>query len=387
VLVGPNNSGKTSVMDAIRLFCHRGSEGRRRITIHDISKSRRYFFDIAQRRLEAAPDGDEERIRALQRSLPLIRIVMNFEYSDTPRDLNLVSPLLMDLAPDKNEVSIRIDFTVSDALKLARDFNARRNPDTTSLYDVIASDIHTYYGFVYSKVSLEGKKAMRLNDSGAIKALLRVDMISAQRHVDDEEDSQAAKLSKLLHAYYTTYVRETDKESFDNVEDAIRDSSEMLTGTYQKAFVGLMNRLRDFGYPQGSTKPELTIRAEMDSKTIYRDNARIYYAAPGQDADSEPLYDLPERYNGLGYKNLIFIVLQLESFRAAVEADPDSRPGVHLICIEEPEVHLHPQMQSVFIKEISKILNASEEPTAQVFLSTHSSHIVASSLLWAISKK
>jgi putative ATP-dependent endonuclease of OLD family len=88
---------------------------------------------------------------------------------------------------------------------------------------------------------------------------------------------------------------------------------------------------------------------------------------------------LPEKYNGLGYKNLIFMVLQLESFLAAVEASEVDRPRVHVIAVEEPEAHLHPQMQYVFINEISKSLEVAEGVVAQVILSTHSSHIIANS--------
>ena len=203
VLVGPNNSGKTSVMDAIRLFSHRSREGRKRIEVHDISKSRRHIFALAQKRLEAAGDDDEKRIRALQRSLPIIRIGMTFEYADTPIDLNLVGPLLMDLSPDQKEVTVRVEFAVDKALKLANEFRDRRKPQTT-LYDILADDIHAFYGFVYSKVSPDGMDAQRLDDGAVIAKLIRVDMISAQRYIDDEEASQAAKLSKLLHAHYTT---------------------------------------------------------------------------------------------------------------------------------------------------------------------------------------
>lgn len=154
-----------------------------------------------------------------------------------------------------------------------------------------------------------------------------------------------------------------------------------MTQKYGDAFSRLITRLREFGYPQGQLPPNLTIKAEMNAETLYRDNTRIYYSnqysSPGK--DPEP-FELPEKYNGLGYKNLIFIVLQLEAFRAAVEAISDDQPRVHIIAIEEPEVHLHPQMQCIFIREISRILDETAGgSTAQVLLSTHSSHIVADS--------
>src|SRR5690606_2838999 len=112
-------------------------------------------------------------------------------------------------------------------------------------------------------------------------------------------------------------------------------------------------RLRKFGYPQGHATPNLRIRAELNANDLYRDNTRIYYAA-GTGVGPADEFELPERYNGLGYKNLIYIVVQLESFRAALEAIPVDRPRVHVIAVEETEAHLHPQMQCVFISEINQ---------------------------------
>jgi hypothetical protein len=72
------------------------------------------------------------------------------------------------------------------------------------------------------------------------------------------------------------------------------------------------------------------------------------------------------------------MILQVKSFREEFDATDGVRPRVHLIIIEEPEVHLHPQMQSVFVRQISKFLKPDGAQTeAQLLLTTHSSHIVA----------
>lgn len=380
VLVGPNNCGKTSITDAIRCFTHYGSADRRGFNIHDISKSRMPAFDFVERKLNSAID-DESRMTVLRRYLPVIRLSLTFEYSDTPEEINIARTLMMDLEPTNNEVNLRMEFSITNALMLLNDYQERRKPKETSLYDVIASNLHRYYGFTFSKVSADGLRVQLLDDGSIISQLIHVDTISAQRHLADEESGRSTRISRLLHDHYSTYYRKEDTEGYQAIEDAILDSSKTLTRNYENAFSRLIERLRDFGYPQGTSKPDMKIKAEMNSATIYRDNTRIYYSSPLRESEEEfqPTYELPERYNGLGYKNLIYIVLKLESFRSKIEVESISPPGVHLICIEEPEVHLHPQMQTVFIKEISRVLSDDSGTTAQVILSTHSPYIVVDS--------
>jgi putative ATP-dependent endonuclease of OLD family len=60
---------------------------------------------------------------------------------------------------------------------------------------------------------------------------------------------------------------------------------------------------------------------------------------------------LPEGYNGLGTRNLIYILLRLLTFHKAYRPCP-TLPGGNLIFIEEPEAHLYRQIQEVFIKHL-----------------------------------
>ena len=90
---------------------------------------------------------------------------------------------------------------------------------------------------------------------------------------------------------------------------------------------------------------------------------------------------LPETYNGLGVRNLVYMLLQLLRFFREYQASP-AEAGVHLIFIEEPEAHLHPQMQEVFIRQLDQITNAfvaqlnENRPwPVQFVVTTHSPHM------------
>lgn len=377
VLVGPNNSGKTSVMEALRLLLGTGGPSRRRLSIHDLSQMQARDFRFIQKHIEKS-DNEEKCIEHVRRFAPRIRMDLVFSYDENTPDLAVATELLMNLDPESNRVGLRVEFGIENAKALIEDFKARRLPEE-SLFDFLSDKLSTYYGLSFFKISEDGRETEPLESGDVVRRLIKVDMIPAQRFIDDEESSRAAKLSRLLHDHYNRYYKSEDLEGYNSIEDAIRASATELTDKYEGAFRRLTTRLQDFGYPPGHKSPKMRIRAEMNAETVYRDNTRVYYESEHVSGGSKDTFELPERYNGLGYKNLIYIVLQLESFRAALEVLPIERPRVHIIAIEEPEAHLHPQMQCVFIREISKALERTEGAHPQVILSTHSSHMVADS--------
>ena len=134
-----------------------------------------------------------------------------------------------------------------------------------------------------------------------------------------------------------------------------------------------MPTLHSFGYP-GLDGSEIEAETILDVERLLSNHTKVRYAGHHGIL-------LPESYNGLGIRNLIFILLQIVSFYRNFRA-VSSSPGVHLVFIEEPEAHLHPQIQEVFIRQVSKIaqqLSTQEDALlpwpVQFVVSTHSSHI------------
>ena len=70
---------------------------------------------------------------------------------------------------------------------------------------------------------------------------------------------------------------------------------------------------------------------------------------------------LPDTYNGLGFKNFIYMVVEVLDLQARWKAEVEKRAPLHLIFIEEPEAHLHTQLQQVFIRNILDLLKVHGE--------------------------
>ena len=82
---------------------------------------------------------------------------------------------------------------------------------------------------------------------------------------------------------------------------------------------------------------------------------------------------LPSTYNGLGYKNLIKMEFLLAAFAKKVEKC--GTVCIPLLFIEEPESHMHPQMQHAFADYLEAFLGKITSVGIQTFLTSHSAHV------------
>ena len=105
-------------------------------------------------------------------------------------------------------------------------------------------------------------------------------------------------------------------------------------------------------------------------------DARVHYVL-GEGADAATL---PDSYNGLGFKNLIYMVVEILDAQARWANLAENRPPLHLIFIEEPEAHLHAQLQQVFIRNVLDLLEIADDDgsvfASQLVVTTHSPHIL-----------
>ena len=74
--------------------------------------------------------------------------------------------------------------------------------------------------------------------------------------------------------------------------------------------------------------------------------------------------------NGLGYNNLIYMSILLGNLK-----DSDEESIYTALCVEEPEAHLHPQLQKSFFNYLMQFLN--EDYPFQIFMTSHSPILVS----------
>ena len=238
--------------------------------------------------------------------------------------------------------------------------------------------------------------------------LIRIDEISAQRgfghaskkpgaRSDDSEDDAhelrtGKKLSTQLRSYYKQHLDPFNKPEAKDLDamQALHVAQTAFGDRLTEYFSEALKELEDIGYP-GVTDPKLTITPSIKPIDGLNHGAAVQYEVPTHLMETAKGHRLPEDSNGLGYQNLVSMVFGLMSFRdkwmrvgkagCSSGEDDDLIPPLHLVLIEEPEAHLHAQVQQVFIKQAYDILRNhkklgdSKELRTQMVVSTHSSHL------------
>lgn len=82
--------------------------------------------------------------------------------------------------------------------------------------------------------------------------------------------------------------------------------------------------------------------------------------------------------NGLGFNNLIFMAVVLSE----LSKNPDA--AYRGLIVEEPEAHLHPQLQAVLLKYLASLHAAGEEKPVQLFVTSHSPNFASTANLDAL---
>lgn len=394
IFVGSNNSGKTSATQAIMMFL---SGAKDRFSMFDFSSNTwRVFNELG----DADPANDDE--------FPLPAIVMDLWFEVTEENLYLVLPILPSSEWLGSLVGVRVEFAARNPIELLQKYRSKKQnaldrvaaleggaggyvPWPRSLTDYLEKELQSEFEFRYSVLdraqfndALEANAgyvpvplAGEVGGVAVLKSLVRVDCLSAQRHLADP-NSQAGggrseDLSRRLSRFYQRNLDQRDEDH--KTLKALFDSDAGLNEHLQDVFAPTLQRIATLGYP-GLNNPRLEIQSALNPAAVMSQDARIHYIL----GEGAAAVRLPDSYNGLGFKNLIFMVVEILDLHSRWAEDEDNRAPLHLIFIEEPEAHLHAQLQQVFVRNVLSLLTGEDgAPNAfssQVVVTTHSPHVI-----------
>lgn len=430
LLVGANNSGKTSAMLALGHFLVNPD----RFTTHDFTLSNWPKIDAIGKGWENAaitaaatlPD-----IAEWEPVLPSLDLWIKVE----PDEIHHARHLIPTLDWTDDLLGVRLRYEPKDVAALAKDYIAafkaaddtKRSDAADTPYDVtlwphcLCSYLDRRLNSVFCRRAYlldPSKRKPPINgiaqpqdlpvgeptDVYPLDGLIRIDEISAQRGLGEasigtgeldgsESAARSVKrhLSSQLRSYYDRHLDPTEFPEANDLRalQAIESAEKAYDERLAEGFKSALEELRLVNYP-GITDPVLRIATRLrPTDGLSHSSAVQYEVAPSSDSSSLPL-SLPEEFNGLGYQNLISMVFKLMSFRDAwMRVGKASKsnvathfhPPLHLVIVEEPEAHLHVQVQQVFVRQAYDVLRnhpslgGKQALRTQLIVSTHSSHV------------
>ena len=374
LVVGRNNSGKTSLAELFRRLLLENSASFR---LEDFSLKVHSDFWIAFEFLAAGKT--EPEIRA---ALPAIEIALTVLYDKDAPDLGLLGDFIVDLDPNCTEVRIQIRHQLEDGRlkfllgEIELPLNASKEHQQLKFFEAMKERVPKYYKCGLVAVDPNDATNQKPIEWSKLRALIQGDLITAQRGLDDTTHKDNDSLGKILSALFATADSESaadnDRKTAAELKAAVKEVQSDIDKTFNGQLTNLLPAFNLFGYRLPD--PKLRTETSLDVELLLKNHTKIRYSGING-------IHLPEAYNGLGARNLIYILLKLfeafKSFRAK-----QVTPAVHIIFIEEPEAHLHPQMQEIFIQKLSEIaqvfvtISGKGQPwPVQFVVSTHSSHM------------
>ncbi|WP_370173023.1 MULTISPECIES: ATP-dependent nuclease [Hyphomonas] len=366
LLVGKNNTGKTSFAVLLEKFLERP----------DTFSFTDFPLGLREKIFNIGADTNVEELA--------IRMVLRIAYTEAD-DLGILSEFMLDLDPERRHTSILLECTI-DKKKLLRVLPVDKKERKKFIENNLSGKFLNVRVYAFDDFGHVGAQAYYMShrnqleekERGSLRTLLNFQVIHARRNVASSED--AGRGSRPLSAISTKFFRKRDIEadaddeaeeaastnkpgdgSIEKLRSILADIDTQLGKQYAEVFDSFLKNSRDF-----LDLGDLKVVSNIQSQSLIESSSQVIYG----DTDNF----LPEHYSGLGYLNILYLLLQIELCR-----DDFSRRSapLNLLLIEEPEAHTHPQMQYVFADKIRGLVSAI--PNLQALVTTHSSHIVSKS--------
>ena len=358
LLVGKNNSGKTSVVHLLEKLASTSPS----FLSSDFSFE--YLDDWLKKYKEQQSESHE---------LPFIRVTINIMVEPDKNDYIQNLKHFIPISSKENDVAIILKYAVKDE----QEFRAKLEQAIKSkgIDDFNVFDLNDFLKECISDNGFEAqiltKNEKRINNA-KLSELLSIDLLSAIL-IQKEGAVLAEQFSRILAHRFKNGGLQNQQE----MEQAIQKFNDTLANGFGVRESDRFNRLSQRLI---TSNVSVSITGDLGLDDIFNRQSNILRYSYSEGSSKKLV---PEDQFGLGYSSLLMIIAKIMELVESDSRDDSHCSKIKLICIEEPETHLHPQMQEMFIRNIStavKELLGDKKINFQLVITTHSPHILNSKL-------
>lgn len=349
LIVGKNNSGKTTITKALTKLIDSN-----RFEANDFN------FSYLNKLLKEYISDTFENFPTLE-----FEMTIGLDESDENQDL------ITNIVPFMN-----IEDTESKNFKIKMKCELR---ETTEFIEKVKNIIQYYSDqhIRYEKyLNLINKLDKKLNyyDSDdelieksrfKLSDLVNIKVIAANKIINDT--SLSTIFNKIIQYKYKTENMDEINSQIDAIN---QDMTNKISSSHSEYINGALYAI------ENKEKMKIRLSSDLNFDILMKQLIRYQY-------DEQGLH-IPEGQFGLGYSNLMSIIGEIIDY---IEQYPNEEfhSKLNLICIEEPEAFMHPQMQELFIKNINEAVRhlldgGTKKINSQLIVTTHSSHILNSKI-------
>ncbi len=369
LIVGRNNTAKTSCVELIDKVLKN-----KVLSYDDYPLTKRKYAYV----LLAQFMRNKLSFENLCKKFPVTAIDFYIDYSldDPNMNLGALSPFIIDVDVDSTMAIIHVEYSIKigeDSLRTMFETCFFENDNFVckpeDVRDVCITNFAKIFGMNIFAINPQNENDSQLKTQKELADLFPFYSIPAERMLGENGDHNSNSLGTLISGYFSVDIESLDPKVVEEVKTlrkVVEDANVKLQRQSNELLGTIVNRAVGFGYPNAE-ELQLGVNTRLQIDDQIKDKTELTYtsAVMGE--------SLPSSHNGLGYKNLIKIEFMLADFAEKIKQG--NLACIPLLFIEEPESHMHPQMQHTFAGYLEKFLGEISDVHIQTFLTSHSAHI------------
>jgi predicted ATP-dependent endonuclease of OLD family len=344
VIIGANNSGKTGLLYAINLLNSPAN-----ISVDDFNKNNLLQFSklytveapkiVIEYHITHTISEDDTSDESIIRLLPFLG-TEEFSKKRTTENGEVVYNISA-IIKAVYSLDVKHLEEYKKAIKSINDFS--------DYITILARFVNKHYSWCYTNGLSDTKSEQKFATS-----VFDIRFIEAERTSEEVRKETRREIDVFTKdASHASEIDELKRKISTDLEAILSPTIAKLSDLFE-------NENNEIGLRKGNVAISSAVKANISVSDSYVTEVK----------DTKSGYTLPLKHNGLGYNNLINIYMLIKL--TEIQKGRDFK----ILCLEEPEAHLHPAMQYKLFKYLRE-LDKADNLNQQIFVTTHSSNITA----------